>query len=152
MSNQDKNFEIELLKEEYLQLQKIVEEFDGKALTIKAWSVTFSSAAILTAYIQKAPIVILIAAISSLLFWLIEAFWKVNQNSFYDRIYEIENHFKDSKKNPIQPFSIASTWRKSWISKKRDRYVFKVLAWPHVFLPHAFISISGILLYFFVPV
>jgi len=33
-----------LLAQEYLQLQKTVEDFDARALTIKAWSVTFSAA------------------------------------------------------------------------------------------------------------
>ena len=36
MSSQDDPF----LKEEYLRLHDIVEDFDQKALTIKAWSVT----------------------------------------------------------------------------------------------------------------
>jgi len=35
MSGQD-----DLLKEEYFHLQDTVEDFDQKALTIKAWSVT----------------------------------------------------------------------------------------------------------------
>ena len=30
------------LQAEYLHLQKVIEDFDGRALTIKAWSVTFS--------------------------------------------------------------------------------------------------------------
>jgi hypothetical protein len=29
------------LQTEYFHLQKTIEEFDGKAMTIKAWSVTF---------------------------------------------------------------------------------------------------------------
>ena len=37
---------IALLKEEYLHLQKTVEDFDQRTLTIKAWSVTTSMAGI----------------------------------------------------------------------------------------------------------
>jgi hypothetical protein len=33
-----------LLVQEYMQLQKTVEDFDARALTIKAWCVTFSAA------------------------------------------------------------------------------------------------------------
>lgn len=78
------------LLEEYLQLQKTVEEFDGKALTIKAWSVTLSSAGLVAAYFDNEPTVLLIAGGSALVFWLVEALWKANQNAFYSRIYEIE--------------------------------------------------------------
>ena len=31
------------LQTEYLHLQKTIEDFDGKAMTIKAWSVTSAS-------------------------------------------------------------------------------------------------------------
>ena len=31
------------LAQEYLFLQKVIEDFDARALTIKAWSVTFSA-------------------------------------------------------------------------------------------------------------
>jgi hypothetical protein len=34
------------LQAEYLQLQKTIEDFDARALTIKAWSVTFGLTAL----------------------------------------------------------------------------------------------------------
>lgn len=42
------------MKEEYFHLNEIVEDFDQKALTIKAWSVTLSMAGIGVAFTQKA--------------------------------------------------------------------------------------------------
>ena len=89
----------ERLTEEYLQLQKIVEEFDGKALTIKAWSVTLSAAGLVAAYVENSPEILLIAAGSAIVFWLIEALWKTNQNAFYSRIYQIEEAFRNQAKD-----------------------------------------------------
>ena len=43
------------LAQEYLFLQKTVEDFDARALTIKAWSVTFSAAGLGFAYQQHNP-------------------------------------------------------------------------------------------------
>lgn len=41
------------LKEEYFHTQKVFEEFDSKALTIKAWSITFSMAAMGASYLLQ---------------------------------------------------------------------------------------------------
>ena len=140
----------EILVKEYFQLQKIVEEFDAKALTIKAWSVTLSAAAIVASYVEKAPMVLLIAAGSALVFWLVEALWKVNQQAFYPRIYEIENHFIGSGRSISAP-RIAGAWSKAWNDKGRDRYAFRVMMWRHVALPHVVVAVVAALLFVFLP-
>jgi hypothetical protein len=138
----------EILVKEYLRLQETVETFDGKALTIKAWSVTLSAAAIVAAYVEKAPVVLLVASGSALIFWLVEALWKVNQQAFYQRIYEIEDHFGESGK-PTSPLRIAGAWSAAWRERGRDRFVFKVMWWSHVMLPHAAVAVLGALLFIF---
>ncbi|MBG6202699.1 hypothetical protein IWQ48_003846 [Labrenzia sp. EL_13] len=138
------------LTEEYLQLQKTVEEFDGKALTIKAWSVTLSAAGLVAAYVEEKPVVLLIAASSAIIFWLIEALWKTNQYAFYSRIYQIEEAFLNGTED-FPAFQIASSWSKSWNAGRRERKVFQILVWPHVFLPHIVVAASGMALYFWLP-
>lgn len=140
----------ERLNEEYLQLQKTVEEFDGKALTIKAWSVTLSAAGLVASYVEKQPLILLIAAASAVIFWLIEALWKTNQNAFYSRIYQIEEAFR----NPVDDFpafQIATSWSQSWHAGRKERKVFQVMVWPHVFLPHIVVAAVGVALYFWLP-
>ena len=63
MSSQDDPF----LKEEYLRLHDIVEDFDQKALTIKAWSVTLAMAGVGAAFTQKVAVLLLLAGVASML-------------------------------------------------------------------------------------
>ena len=141
---------IELLKEEYFYLQKIVEDFDSKSLTIKAWSVTLSAAGLIAAYTQDASIVLVIAAASSLAFWIIEALWKENQQSFYPRIRAIEKSFRSNDRGAeIHPLQIAAGWSAAWHDNKKDKKLLDIILWPHVFIPHLPVFITGIILYFF---
>ena len=82
--------DLDFLRQEYFQLQQTVESFDQRALTIKAWSVTFSMAGVATAFTNHNSSLLLVAAIASLLFWLIEGHWKLFQQAYYPRIREIE--------------------------------------------------------------
>jgi hypothetical protein len=80
------------LQAEYYHLQKTIEDFDGRALTIKAWSVTFGLASLVGAFVSRASLVFLIAAAGAALFWLLESFWKAFQLGYYARIEKIEAH------------------------------------------------------------
>ncbi|WOI09425.1 hypothetical protein [Thalassospira lucentensis] len=130
---------------EYEHLQRIVEEFDGKSLTIKTWSVTLSAAGIVTSIIEEKPLVLLVAAASSVVFWLIEALWKANQQAFYGRIKEIEAAFQTG--TPIQPFRIATSWSEHWNQNGRSLFAFKIMHWPHISLPHIVVCLSAIAIY-----
>jgi hypothetical protein len=139
----------ELLKEEYFSLQKAVEDFDGKALTIKTWSVTASGAALAAAYLQHEKWVLLIAAGSSLVFWYIDALWKVNQRVYYPRIREIEAHFRgEARTKPLQVSAarIAENRR-----RRKARRTWRVALEPVAALPHAAVCIAGIMLFFAFP-
>lgn len=61
-----------LLSDEYLHLQRVIEEFDQRALTLKAWSVSFSAAGLGLAYSEREAAILLIAALSALVFWIVE--------------------------------------------------------------------------------
>ncbi|MEP1698309.1 MAG: hypothetical protein ABJJ69_17370 [Paracoccaceae bacterium] len=146
----DKDQKQEQLAQEYMQLQKTVEEFDGKALTIKAWSVTLSAAGVVAAYVESKQEVLLVAAASAIIFWLVEALWKTNQNAFYSRLYENEEAFQ-GKTEGVLPFQIAHSWSRSWRAGRKERKMLQVMAWPHVFLPHVVVAAGGMVLYFLLP-
>jgi hypothetical protein len=73
----------QLFRDEYFYLQKMIEDFDGRLLTLKSWSVTFSLAAIGVGFSLKAPTVFLVSAVSSILFWILEVLWKGFQHAYH---------------------------------------------------------------------
>lgn len=136
-----------LLSSEYLHLQSTLEGFDGKALTIKTWSVTFSFTAFGIAFTNQVYSIFLIAAFASLIFWFLEASWKSFQSAYFDRIQEIEAYFRDQTL-PISPLQITKSWYTSF-RKNGQKNVLKTLFWYHIYLPHALIFITGIILFLF---
>jgi hypothetical protein len=137
------------LAQEYLALEKSVEDFDARSLTIKAWSVTFSAAGLGLAYQQHSPPLLLIAAGSALVFWIVEAMWKVNQQAFYRRIRQIETHFRGGRQTV--PFQVATSWFWSFRKQKKYRLALRIIWWPHVFLPHVIVMAAGVGLFFLYP-
>lgn len=140
----------DLLLAEYFQIQKVVEDFDAKALTIKAWSVTLSATGIVAGYVEANSMVLVVASVSALIFWLIEALWKVAQQAYYPRIRAIEKAFEDKDFN-LAPIQIASSWSKAWYAGRRDRLLFRVALWPHVWLPHIPVAACGFSLFWLAP-
>ena len=140
-----------LLAQEYLQLQKTVEDFDARALTIKAWSVTFSAAGLGVAYQQGIPILLLIASLSAATFWLIEATRKAHQHALYPRITAIESHFAGTGDSELRPLQISSGWDSGLRGLRHDWRWLKIPFLVGVMLPHVVIVAAGILLYFYYP-
>ncbi len=136
--------EINLLKEEYFHLQKTVEDFDQRGLTIKAWSVTTSMAGIAAAFLHKnVDILIILSAISALTFWIIEAMWKSFQQCYYPRLRAIEKAFADQNVSE-KPLQISSSWHAEFHRHALRRF-FRAFLWPHVSLPHVLIVTVGVL-------
>jgi hypothetical protein len=137
--------ETSLLKEEYFHLQKTVQDFDQRGLTIKAWSVTVSLAGIAASFNKDgSTLLCLLAAAGSFSFWLIEALWKSFQQCFYPRLLAIENAFLNTRSE--KPLQISTQWNKAF-RKRTFRRFFKVFFWPHVMLPHVLIVIGGLLIW-----
>jgi hypothetical protein len=139
----------ELLAQEYGLLQKTVEEFDARAIQIKAWSVTLGGVGLGAAYTQGQPIVLLIVAFSALVFWIVEALWKVNQQAYYPRIKEIETYFATAgtaEAPPITPFKIATAWSFHHKKHGRSARALKMMWWPHIALPHAMVLLTALIL------
>jgi len=133
------------LKDEYLHLQKVIEDFDGRAVTIKAWSVSFSLAALVGSFVSHASSVLLLASFSTLLFWITEAFWKTFQYAYYDRAGKLERFFAGDLKDLV-PFQIGASWYNRW-SKGGTKRFLRIMFWPHVALPHVAILFVGVGLY-----
>lgn len=134
-----------LLKDEYLHIQSMIESFDGRMLTIKAWSVSFSLAAFGGAFATNAPEVLLIASLSAMMFWLIEGFWKTFQYAHYNRAIKIERYFA-GEPDEIYPMQIGSSWQKQW-KRGGKRRLLRMMMWPHVYLPHGVVFLLGIAVY-----
>lgn len=133
------------LKEEYFHLQKVIEDFDSKSITIKAWSVTLSMSGIGAAFIKDKCIILLLSGISALLFWIVEASWKHFQFSYYSRIREIEK-FARGELSQISPLQINTSWKQSYHERGLFRFL-SIFLQAHVLLPHGIIFIVGITLY-----
>lgn len=134
----------DLLKEEYFHIQNLVESFDSKALTIKAWSVTLSMTGIGISYMEDQPILLLLSGISALLFWFIETLWKTFQAAYYDRLELIEDYFAGTITKGVSSPRIHHAWSASWRPLKKPKNFMTIMKWSHVMLPHALVALAGI--------
>jgi hypothetical protein len=133
---------VALLKEEYFHLQKTVEDFDQRTLSIKTWSVTTSMVGIAASFLHSdASALSLLAALASLSFWMTEALWKEFQQCYYPRIRALERAFATGDTTE-KPFRINRMWSQTYHSYSLRKYV-QIFLWPHVMLPHVFIVIVG---------
>ena len=134
----------ELLRQEYFLLQSIVESFDQKSLTIKAWSVTLSMTGIGAGFTAKVELLFLLSALSSFLSWLIDASWKIFQQANYYRLKTIEDYFNG--KIAQEDFRVPDITG-AWSVGRRKVSLSKVMFWSHVLLPHAIVTVVGIVLW-----
>lgn len=155
------------LAQEYLFLQKTIEEFDARALTIKAWSVTFSAAGLGLAYQQHNKVLLLVAAGSALAFWIVDAVWKYHQRAFYPRCFMIERWFaaraaEDGGAEPAAaPFQVNTYWQSEFgrgfldrIQTRETTSRWKAYAIPFfvgVMMPHVVVFAAGVALYVLLP-
>lgn len=145
MHSIDKLERCKLLAAEYIHIQEVIERFDERALTIKAWSVTASMAGLGAAFTANIPEVLLLSAVSSLVFWFIEARWKTFQYAYYPRSEAIESFFR-GETDDLFPMQIGESWFTEW-KKRRSLRLLRAICWQHVALPHSFIFCAGVALY-----
>jgi len=137
--------DMDLLGKEYFHLQSVIEGFDAKSLTIKAWSVSLAGAIAGSSAFTDNKMVILYASVVSLMFWFIDGSWKTFQYANYRRIDHIEE-FMGGKKKEIDNLQIASSWMKSYHSGGVKR-LLKIMLWPHVVLPHGAMFVLLLIVY-----
>jgi hypothetical protein len=78
------------LMKEYYKIVDLVSDFDHRLLTIKGWGVTLSLASLGFGFQQAHYGLFLVAALSGIAFWLVEATTKLHQMRFYPRMGDIE--------------------------------------------------------------
>ena len=126
------------LFEEYYKLAAIVQSYDSYCLTIKAWGVTVSGAALSVAISREEPIaasmVALVAFALSVAFWLTEVRFKLFQLGHMLRVAELEGALQNGL--PVAAPRIFTAFGEEGarnLNKKRWR---SVTFWPQVMLPH----------------
>jgi len=133
------------LKAEYLLIQGQYEDFDKRALSLKALATPLLGAG-LAAGIKEHSAAILAATIGvALTLWLLETIWKSFQYSFVPRIEALESWFRgEGAEDAIQPFQIYTEWNRSW-SGTLSRYGSMLRVWwqPFVALPYLIIVLFG---------
>jgi len=139
----------ELLQTEYFHLHDSIERFDERALTIKGWSVTVGMIGIAAAFMEKIPALLLLSALASLLFWLIEGLWKAFQQAHYRRIRQIELYLAGEwpAQKKFHAPNITGSWHYSWTHNKSGTLWRILFGRPHVYLPHAVVVAGGVLLW-----
>jgi hypothetical protein len=109
------------LKDEYLLLQNQYEDFDRRSLTIKGWVASGAAAALAISFSTSYRLSVLIpvfVTVIALVFWYLEAKWKLFQYALADRIRVIEAYFRDDPNKPEEspaPFQIYNAWYRSYV-------------------------------------
>lgn len=112
-----KDVKLSMIKDEYVCLQKVVDSFDTKSLTIKTWCVTSSMAGIGAAFISHTPFLLLLASGSAVLFLIMEFYLKSFQLNHFARIQQIESFFSGEIQEII-PLQTTRSWRKEYADKR----------------------------------
>jgi hypothetical protein len=151
----------DFLSKEYFALVDIVKDFDQRLLTVKGWGVTLSLAALGLGFQYSHYGLFLVAAISAIGFWSIEAVTKIFQMRHYVRMREIEVRRAELALTDIPTPQIDWSWQIAAYYFKGEytgapphpnRYgysSFNIRTWfyPHVFLPHAISLVAGGILF-----
>ena len=149
-------------KDEYFALVKSVADSDQRLLTVKGWGVTLSLTALGLGFQYRAYGFFLIAAASSLAFWVIEHAAKRHQMSHYVRIRDIEvNQYRravsDEDKQMSSP-RIDWSWQNAMHTlagqgddsllpvkpRGKNGWYARAAFLPHVALPHAITLAIGL--------
>ena len=154
----------EFEKDEYFALVKTIADSDQRLLTIKSWGVTLSLAALGWGFQYRAYGFFIVAAISSLAFWVVEHATRRHQMRHYVRMREIERNNCLREPTLDRPFSaprIDWSWHQATrilngkepmggaevLAKQKNVWFTHAWLMPHVALPHAFTFFAGVALF-----
>ena len=129
-------------------MQKAIEDFDGRVLNIKNWSVVFGFSSVAAAFASHTSAVLLCSAVSAACFWYLEVLWKLSQSAFYARNRLLEQYFRGEAEAP-KPLQIATEWYTEWTKLWRESMWKRLALWPHVALPHCFVLVASVFLFCF---
>jgi hypothetical protein len=87
----------ELLKLEIQVLQDSIRSYDSVLFTIKSWAITLFSAVIFFSVQSTKPLFLVFCAVSVILFWVVDAVFKVTQREFIERYNIIQSFLQSTK-------------------------------------------------------
>lgn len=134
------------LRAEYLLLQNLYEDYDKRALSLKAIAGPLLGAGV-AAGLKEGSAAILVATIAvALSLWLLEAIWKSFQYCLVGRIERIEAWFRNEKgATEITPFQIYAAWSEAWPLRRRVGAIASVFVQPFVALPYVvLVAVAGV--------
>lgn len=158
------------LRDEYAKLVDAVNAFDQRLLTIKGWGVTLSLASLGLGFQQQHYGLFLVAAVSGVAFWLLEATTKAHQIRYYPRMGDIEfiayEMFRaETPSGPASSPLIDWSWHTAyqrvrpgakpkgdprtphpWPDMQEGR-ALRPWTWPHVMFPHLIAVLVGTTLF-----
>jgi hypothetical protein len=136
----------DFLKDEYILLQTLYEDMDGKGLTIKNWAITVALTIVGASFLLENKNLLWLAVGASFVFWYLEAYWRGLSHFFAVRIKEIETAIRNHTWEHEAPLQVYSSWSKEFArtGDQTFRYMFKRAS----FLPHAVIPFFIVALYF----
>ncbi|NEP15264.1 MAG: hypothetical protein F6K14_34875 [Symploca sp. SIO2C1] len=132
-----KQFELDLLKQEYFFLQTTVEDYNKQIWAIKALGISGTGLVINLVLKEKKNEIALIGCAIPLFFWLLESQWKHFQRGFYPRILEIEEILR--KEANLRGPAIFGVWSRTFkrtTTPKRRGYLWDGLLNRSVFLSY----------------
>ena len=136
------------LEAEYLALVARWDDFDRRALSIKAW-VAAGMVVASTQLPKEGLTACFLAAVVTISAWLMEAIWKAFQHADSKRICALEEYFRGGA-GDIHPMQIHTTWGAAWGRDKRTEkiqwdLVFKEAKRPFVLIPYLpFLLVIGL--------
>jgi len=134
------------LRAEYLLLQTLYEDYDKRALSLKAIAGPLLGAGV-AAGLKDASAAILVATIAvALSLWLLETFWKSFQYCLVGRIERLEAWFRgDAGAAEIAPFQIYAAWNEAWPHRRRIGSMANIFVQPFVALPYVvLVAVAGV--------
>jgi hypothetical protein len=146
------------LSKEYYAVVGIVSGFDQRLMTIKGWSVTISLAALGFGFSRSHYALFGVAAVTGVVFWIIDILTKRHQLRYYPRMWDIEEAAAELNKVTIDGKDLYAP-RVGWTwsvpggrsqDLRNDQKIGEVLrrvpVMGNVLLPHIVAIVLGILL------
>ncbi|MEP1575996.1 hypothetical protein [Roseibium album] len=151
------------ISKEYFFVQQTIESFNSQSMTIKGWSATLATAAIIASYKiepEKRPgrLPLFLAVPIAFAFYVTDAFWKLFQKAFEIRTLEIENYLeciteKAESECSVVALQITTSWKAAYPSwswsiegaLKSTAAFAQAMVNPAVLLPHAVIILVAVI-------
>jgi hypothetical protein len=103
-------FRLEILKQEIDNLQNNIRNYNGNLLIVKGWSITLNSAIMVYVVKENKPLILVASIMSTIIFWIFDAYIRRIQQFFISRYNKIEWFLKNPK-------HIEEAWEKKAFPK-----------------------------------